>query len=59
MYVAKKNTGFFVVADPEFEKNNKIFVKPVSLDTKLIARLFVDIKRFWSSVIFKKMYTDL
>lgn len=55
MLMEKRNFGFFVVADPDFETNAKITKVEVKLDRQLVLSYMKRCITFWKKNIFEKI----
>lgn len=56
MLLAHKKKGYFCVADPDFEKTEKVDIVPVVLNEKFILDKVKKSEKFWKECIFPKLF---
>ncbi|GLV33432.1 uncharacterized protein CBL_20171 [Carabus blaptoides fortunei] len=59
MHMYKKNKALFCIADPEFEKNNKITIITVDYDKSYIEGLMKKAELFWIKYVLPRMLKAL
>lgn len=55
MFVSRRRKAFFCVADPQFEKNQKVTVVNLTLNVKFCKELLKKSENFWSSNVYPKI----
>lgn len=55
MHITKRQKSFYVVASPDFEKNNKITYKYCDYDKKFVDTMLNNLTSFWIKAIYNKI----